>query len=595
MWITPNTSIKLLSNVPLDPTYDHTIWFSSAAEQRQYFTPYIKREYERNTYQRLNRGWLKIEEVADNLYDCNYMMFQNTAYGNKWFYAFVKTVEYVNDNVTQIEYEIDEMQTWHFDYQPAQCFVERETIAQDALYANLVPENIPTGEIMNDREDLVLWHEFGSNFGEELCIIAMAPFGKTGASQPGETMSNVYTGLHANIFCYNPNTYETMYDQLNAFLSNTTVAMKASQIVTMFYYFKDFAVQSGTVDQPISTYNQKYITVPKDNRGFKDDYNDANEPYYEPRNNKLYTAPYNYLTLTDWTGNSIDYAYEYFHDVVCPFLLRGGVSVTPAIFIAPCDYMGTGVDVMVHQQFTGTANFNHAFVFNNFPKIPWNTDSFVAWLAQTAITLGARVVGDFIGSGGMLASGLALAQNRDALVNNLSNIPANNLLDKAKELNPSGDYTHYATSRYTSMPSFSQAFPATTSMATNPYAVGSLFASGAQAAIRGREVQGNCSDLSAWGANLVKVSAVSRKIRKEWAKKIDQYFDRFGYQTNQIKVPNRHVRESWTYCKTNGCVLGISNLPADSARTICSIYDRGITFWDKDATVGDYTQSNNEL
>lgn len=589
MWITPNTSIKLLSNVPLDPTYDHTIWFSSAAEQRQYFTPYIKREYERNTYQRLNRGWLKIEEIADNLYDCNYMMFQNTAYGNKWFYAFVKTVEYVNDNVTQIEYEIDEMQTWHFDYQPAQCFVERETIAQDALYANLVPENIPTGAIMNADVDDLLWHDFRTNLGDELCVVVMAPFGKTGASQPGGIMSNIYTGLHANIFCYNPNTYETIKDQLDAFFSNATVAMKSTQIVTMFYYFKDFAVQSGSQDDPINTYYERYQYVAMDNRGFKDDYNDANEAYYEPRNNKLYTAPYNYLSITDWEGNSIDYAYEYFSDAACPFLIRGGVSATPAIYIVPCNYKGKGTTELIGGAFTGKyPNFNDAFVFNNFPKIPWNSDGFVAWLAQTAITLGARVVGDFLTSGisgAISGGGSPIMQNIAAI-----NPEIIKMHNSANTLNtPAGQ----PVPQYT--PNAPQILPATNNMASNPYFVGGLFASGAQAAIRGREIHGNCSDLSAWGANIIKVSAVKKKIRKEWAKKIDQYFDRFGYQTNQIKVPNRHVRESWTYCKTNGCVLGISNLPADSARTICSIYDRGITFWDKDATVGDYTQSNESI
>ena len=38
------------------------------------------------------------------------MMFQNSAYGDKWFYAFITSVEYVNDVTSNISFEIDVMQ-----------------------------------------------------------------------------------------------------------------------------------------------------------------------------------------------------------------------------------------------------------------------------------------------------------------------------------------------------------------------------------------------------------------------------------------------------------------------------------------------------
>ena len=30
--------------------------------------------------------------------------------------AFIKSVEYINNGVSEIEFEIDVMQTWHFNY-----------------------------------------------------------------------------------------------------------------------------------------------------------------------------------------------------------------------------------------------------------------------------------------------------------------------------------------------------------------------------------------------------------------------------------------------------------------------------------------------
>ena len=68
----------------------------------------------------------------------------------------------------------------------------------------------------------------------------------------------------------------------------------------------------------------------------------------------------------------------------------------------------------------------------------------------------------------------------------------------------------------------------------------------------------------------------------------------YGYATKKIKVPNTNVRENWTYTKTKNCVVK-SNAPADDVKKICSIYDKGITFWRNPANVGNYNLSNNPI
>ena len=42
MFIEPNSTIKLLHNVPLDPTYEHTIFFDYVDRQTQWFNNYVK-------------------------------------------------------------------------------------------------------------------------------------------------------------------------------------------------------------------------------------------------------------------------------------------------------------------------------------------------------------------------------------------------------------------------------------------------------------------------------------------------------------------------------------------------------------------------
>ena len=150
MVIAPNTDIILLRNVPLDNTYTDTLYFSNATEQFNHFyntSTYAKKVFGNNTYQRVNSGVMRIEVSADEIYNYNYLMFRNTNYGSKWFYAFITGVEYVNNAVAEVRYEIDVMQTYFFDYELEHCYVERETSETDDFDEHLLDENIDFGSI----------------------------------------------------------------------------------------------------------------------------------------------------------------------------------------------------------------------------------------------------------------------------------------------------------------------------------------------------------------------------------------------------------------------------------------------------------------
>lgn len=73
-----------------------------------------------------------IHGLFDDLIGYNYVMYQNTHYSNKWFYAFILKMEYVNDNMTRIVITTDPFQTWQFDITFMQSFVEREMIATNS-------------------------------------------------------------------------------------------------------------------------------------------------------------------------------------------------------------------------------------------------------------------------------------------------------------------------------------------------------------------------------------------------------------------------------------------------------------------------------
>ena len=126
MYIAPDTEIRVLRNVPLDNTYEHAIGWTERTQQTDYFKSKTKFTFSKQTYQRLQRGKMRVEKPAESLYDCNYLMYQNTAFGTKWFYAFITGVEYVNNITSEITFEIDPLNTWYFDWSFGDCFVERE-------------------------------------------------------------------------------------------------------------------------------------------------------------------------------------------------------------------------------------------------------------------------------------------------------------------------------------------------------------------------------------------------------------------------------------------------------------------------------------
>lgn len=126
MVIAPNSNITLLK-VPLELSNKNQLTFSSKQAQFNYFNSLTKIELENATYQR-KEGVIRFPELIDNLYEYNYVMYQNESYSEKWFYAFITNMRYLNDNVTEISITTDVFQTWQFDLEFKQSFVEREMI-----------------------------------------------------------------------------------------------------------------------------------------------------------------------------------------------------------------------------------------------------------------------------------------------------------------------------------------------------------------------------------------------------------------------------------------------------------------------------------
>ena len=207
MYIEPNSNIKIYHNVPLDDTYKHTLYFSSLAAQNAYFHAnqnIIKYNLTTQSYQRVVKGSMRIAVKADNLYDCNYLSFQNASFGTKWFYAFITSVEYVNNETSEITFEIDVMQTYLFDITLKSSFIERQHSVTDRPGDNLVEENLAIGEYQLDLD--ISSGVFGNvKINEDGTFDGFVPYvmytakDQLGAIK-GEMISNVYCGTTISFF-----------------------------------------------------------------------------------------------------------------------------------------------------------------------------------------------------------------------------------------------------------------------------------------------------------------------------------------------------------------------------------------------------------
>lgn len=150
MYIAPDSDIYLLEAVPLDPTYEHTVMWSDAATQETWFTGHALHTFTGVSYQRHTSNSIKLEVPIEQVINCNYMVFRNTAFENKMFYAFITNVEYLNNVTCEIFFELDVMQTYLFDAVLEECWVEREHAASDEYGEHTLPEPVDFGSVIVD-------------------------------------------------------------------------------------------------------------------------------------------------------------------------------------------------------------------------------------------------------------------------------------------------------------------------------------------------------------------------------------------------------------------------------------------------------------
>ncbi len=628
MRVAPDSIIHILKDIPLSLEYRDTIYFENKSSQEAYF--YSKKKYTFMNYSYLRKEEvIRVEMIADNLLDCNYIMFKNSAFGNKWFYAFITNVEYVNNTTANISYEVDVMQTWAFDYQLQRCFVEREHTTTDIIGDNLLEDNLELGEY---KYELLERDKQLDSYNK---IIIASTFDKQMDDAQGKMYGGIYTGLEYNVYKYELLERDKQLDSYNKIIIASTFDKQMDDaqgkmyggIYTGLEYNVCNIAEDATalIDKALSNNKQDGIVnifmmpesfteqtggSPKKYTIVYNKYHDAHSGTidgYLPKNKKMFTYPYCFMYVTNNNGTSANYPFEYFGEATCKFDVVGLLSSVPQLLVIPLSYKGV------------SSNFNERIMLKDFPQCSYNIDSFKAYLAQNASQLGVATAIGLVSAGISYAG----AKTTGGTVKNISQstavgkpIPYMGVELGTQENQQGGFSGSLGGLSATAM------MLATVKNISQSTAVGKPIPyMGVELGTQENQQGGFSGSLGGLSATAMMLARLADKatlppqarggesgaintalfknmfdfyycfIRQEYAIIIDNFWSMYGYPCRRVKVPNINVRPHWTYTKTiDSCITG--SIPAGDLLQIKSIFNNGITFWKHANEIGNYSLDN---
>ena len=375
--VTPDSTIRLLK-CPIKLDDHNQLTFSSVTNQTNYFKslPYL--EDTSLTYIRKD-GVIRVGTANvdyEDLLAYNYVMYQNTHYDTKWFYAYITNIEYKNDGCTEISIETDVYQTWCFEASFGTCFIEREHVNDDTIGKHTVPENIEHGEYVCNG------YEYTSEMDQK-CYIICATTNTGGADNKKST--NI-CGIPYMGYVYKCNTVSALEQIITSFGTYQeniyAVYMSPAKGWESATYYGSSIYQIDSV--PIEGTSDVFITKPTAVNG------------YSPKNNKVKCFPYMYLLASNNSGQSNIYKWEQWNQTNAEFELWVLPTVGCDSKITPLNYNFTGHDE------------ENSLSGGKWPTLSWSQDMFTNWLSQNAVNIGigqASSVLSIAGGIGLLATG----------------------------------------------------------------------------------------------------------------------------------------------------------------------------------------------
>lgn len=560
--------IRVLKSIPWDNSYKHVLLPESAENQYNQITQQgqaIVASFTGQSYSRISENVVRIQDSADKLKECNYMIINNgQGFGrNKNFYCFITNVEYVNPNCCDVTFELDYFQTYYFDFVFEDSFIEREHSATDGIGDNLIPEDLATGDLIvqgktertsglsqtmytvivyvpnMDSEKPYIWYDGGEVSYRATLTSAEMAFQRNPAMRNRLGAGTLFCPIDTVSLA----AIEAAVKGINKY-TNTLVAMYQ---ITQEMYQDMFSTQNTVAHD----YDFEEATL------FKG-LNRSND--YTPANKKLYQYPFRRLIMSNNNGQTNELKWELFSDrsnsmPLAEFSVLHAMTPPPKSYSYPRHYRGLIYD------------YENGCTIDDFPMLSWTEDSFTKWWGQNKANFGISVMSSILSTGMMLGG-----------IGGMKNI-ANDGLSARNEYTIGMGVNHIAGlyGQYEK----AKATPDAVNIQDNSAIIN---------IIEGR-----------FGYTIYDVG-----VSGEMARAIDDYFTMYGYACNRVKQPNfrsGNRRTHFNYVKMKNCGLQAQTgtgrgLPAEAQKKLEAIFDSGVTLWTYLNEMGDYQTykySNNPL
>lgn len=411
-YIQPNSTIEFFADLGLDAGYENTLYFASTSAKDTYFNGVQKiATATAQSYTRANRGTLKVQFPMSTMYRVGYMRFKNTSFENKWFYAFVTGVDYINNITTEVRFELDVMMTWMGEFTLGECFIERQHTLSDAIGANIADEKLDTGEY------IVQMYSQTNLFNQYAIYIFQTEDAEGGVA------GVFYGGIYSGLYMY----YTETAEGANTHIQSMIEANKGDSIV-MIQMLPPHFVQDNVAGSQNPTLDRFTIQKP---------YTSLNG--YVPRNKKLFCYPYNFLTVYNTEGESANYMYEYFGTLpdeesvgTANFVIRGACNAQSEISCIPEAYKGASLA------------YAERLNMSKFPQCAWGSDAFKAYIAQTQSGLGVGLVSSALqaGAGAMIGDPVLTGRGVGKAISDVTSLLVANAVHPSMPVHSKGNQTN---------------------------------------------------------------------------------------------------------------------------------------------------------
>lgn len=637
----PSGIIKLIKDVDIDVSYNHQYYFSNTDAQLTFFESKVFKTLTSATYQRKNINTIRVNYNADEIRECKYLYWLNGP-SDKYYFAFVTSIDYENPKTSIIHYQLDVYQTYLFDMDWKASFIERQhcdryyTVSGSTYpFKYTEPENLEYGSEYNilSRQKLeqiedVAWMILGvTKFPQQLIpqFVADLPSGIYYIFVP------VNLDQRKSVIFYNGSSTTRLADPgslLNAYATNTDLvnSLVSCTIVPFLPFNVSVRIVEGTypeyhltMEAPLSTgsisnvgevytFTGLFSSTRDVLHRIEFDAGNKYDDFPEYEESKLLMYPYSFIELTNERGNSIPIKMEYIYSDNITIGAFGSINfVNKALYVIKyylCDddqlryYKETGLvdssntTVPIINDYSASflqSNSNALAVAESNAKIQVST---AYENAQRTYNTGRSV--NQLQALGSLAQDLG--GGADAIGNMFSSVfGAGSGVD-------TGIFKTLGNLINTETTYLSGGLQVETNLANSRNSALSDYMMSVESTLaKKRDAQQIPPSVTNMGGdylfNIINdcnaIYLVKKTIMPEYANKLQDFFKQYGYKYNKLEVPQFHTRTSWNYIKmTQPNVSG--NIPMDDLLAIKGIFQKGITLWHDD-NIGNYSRNNNEI